>query len=165
MKKLCLIMVALVAVSGCAGDKAAQKPRVCPQVAILRPLDTIENVKDDKMLIAAARMDSVEGTCAYGKTGLDIQFTLAMRAVRGPALEGNSATMPFFVAIVDKDDAARSKGLMTASFTFEKDAKEAAHAENLHVFLPLLTSEDAAGHRVLMGFQLTKEQLGAEGGK
>ncbi|MCL2469720.1 MAG: hypothetical protein FWF24_05775 [Alphaproteobacteria bacterium] len=164
MKKLCLVVM-LLSLGGCASDGESQTARRCPQVAILRALEALEDFGDatpsPETLVAAALMEGVEGTCLYSKKGLEIVFDLSMRAYRGPALQGGSVTMPFFVAVVDSEDQTRSKQLMTASFSFKKGENEAQQAESLRVFLPLLKGEDASSIRILMGFQLTQAQLEA----
>lgn len=155
-----ILPIACLSLTGCAGnEEAAMRP--CPQVAIVRALETFNDYGSDKphpdSLVAVAKMDDVMGTCAYTDEGVDINFTVSMRALKGKRLGGNNVSMPFFVSVVDEDNKVKSKEFMTASFKF-KETPVANYQEELHVRLPYKGEDKLTGKRVLLGFQLTQEQ-------
>lgn len=148
--------------------KAAEtyKPKlICPQVAILRDLETIRDYTNDKpapdQLMAAARMEEVAGDCGYQDTGIDIVFRINMVAAKGPRLSGDQAGFPFFVAVVDPDGKVLNKDQLTEKFTFKGEETSARHDVPVHVFIPLPKDKNVTGpnYRVLAGFQLTQKQL------
>ncbi len=178
------LTLCLVLLSACGGaddakkeDKkeetqAAEKPKVskelplCPQVAIVRTLEGVkdfggESSTEPDQLVAAALMRSVVGTCEFKKNGIDIVFDLNFSAQRGPRLGGLHASFPFFVAVVNPNGTVLNKELMTFESKFSSDSRFTENNESLHVFLPLPKAErkTAPDYQVLMGFQLTKEQL------
>ncbi len=138
---------------------------ICPQVAIVRSLDTIRDFGNEQpaaaQLVAVARMENIDGDCGYQDNGIDIQFTLDFKAAKGPRLGGNKADFPFFIAVVDPSNEIVTKSQMTEQFKFKSDEKTVDITEPLHVFVPMTKDEKAHGgdYRVLMGFQLTEEQL------
>lgn len=151
--------------------KAAGAPKkelpICPQVAIVHELDTFRDYGAEKPdpaeAVAAARMQNIDGDCAYPNDGgIDIAFDLKLVAERGPRLGGNHFEFPFFIAIVDPDGNIIDKNQLSTRFKFSDDTKEVENkTESLHVVIPLDKKDRDMGprYRVLVGFQLTQAQL------
>ncbi len=165
MKRTILtLMMACFMLGACVTDKDAPvKPKpLCPQVAIVRSLERVEDYGQEAMdpatLVAVAVMQKVDGSCTYGDKGVDVTFDLSMDAQKGPRLGGNKISVPFFVSVVSAEDKVLAKEMMTAEFSFEGENKTTTLDQPLHIFLPLAKDEDAANIRVLMGFQLTEAQ-------
>lgn len=152
------VPVACLLLTACA-SKEVLPP--CPQVAIVRALETFNDygsdVADPSNLVAVAKMDDVIGACEYTDDNVEINFTLSMRALKGKRLGGNQVSMPYFISVVGDDNKVISKEIMTANFVFG-DTPVAKFQEPLHVKLPYMNKEKLTGTRVLMGFQLTQEQ-------
>lgn len=149
--------------TSCATKEEVKPPRLCPQVAILRPLERMEDFGSDRpdasTLVSVATMQKVEGQCRYEDTGVEVGFELSMMAERGPRLGGDRVSFPYAISLIDAEDKVRAKELMTAEFVFSDGAKLALINQPLRVYVPLSKDEDASGFRVLTGFQLTEEQL------
>lgn len=137
---------------------------ICPQVAIIRTLDVMRDYGGEKpdpsQLVFKAKMLGVDGDCEYTDTGIDITYNLSFAAERGPRLGGKLINTPYFVALVSPEGKVISKDRMTTTFSFSGD-KVADVTEPLHVFLPLPKDKRNTGpnYQVLMGFQLTDEQV------
>jgi len=145
---------------------AEYKPKlICPQVAIVRSLETLRDYGAEKpahdQLVAVSRMQGLDGNCSYEDEGIDVSFMIHFAAAKGPRLGGERADFPYFVAVVDPAGAILNKNQMTEEFRFKEDEKVAKHDEPLHVFIPLPKDKKDTGpdYRVLAGFQLTEEQL------
>jgi hypothetical protein len=189
MKKnnnLWLALIPVLTLAACASDKA-DKPKeeepkpakeapfkadnlICPQVAILQAAQDVRDYGREtpapSELVASAHMKRIEGDCGYktdkNHSGIDINFTLHMNASKGPRLGGVQTSFPYFIAIIDPSDAIVSRQTVTASFSFSGLDKKADLDEPLHVFIPLSEQAMQAGpdYRVLVGFQLPKDQVG-----
>lgn len=185
MKKFGALVLLLVLAACAGGDKTgdagkdtddakpvAQKMKtdnlICPQVAILQEAEEVFDYggedPDPSELVSKSRMKNIDGTCAYRKNGIDILFTVRMVAARGPRLGGSHAEFPYFIAVADPADHVLSREVMTAAFTFSGADKVAGDDEALHVFIPLSKTALLSGpdYRVLVGFQMRKEQRKAE---
>jgi len=166
MNRWMLLLCAMpLILPGCASkEKEKQVKRLCPQTAFVRSLERMNDYggesPDEKVLVAAAKMKSVEGNCKYSDEGVDVDFTLNFVAEKSPRLGGNQIGFPFFVSIVTPEGKIISKELMTAEFKFGSD-KKAELNEDLHVFIPMSKDADGTNYQVLMGFQLTEEQIKA----
>lgn len=154
-----MLSCAVLALSACASKRDPLPP--CPQVAIIRALETFNDHGSDtpepENLVAVAKMDDVTGACQYGEKGVDLNFIVTMRALKGKRLGGNNVSMPFFVSVVNDQNKVISKEYMTASFKF-KEAPVSSFHEKLHVNLSYQGEGKLTGKRVLIGFQLTQEQ-------
>lgn len=145
--------------------KKDEKRPICPQVAIIRELETDRDFGGEKpdpsQLVSAAHMKTVSGNCAYQDEGVDVAFAVDMVAARGPRLGSGHAEFPFFVAVVDPSGAVLNKESMSAAFSFKDEENISQHTEPLHVFIPLAKEQIASGpsYQVLTGFQLTDDQL------
>lgn len=151
--------------SACASDGEQQSARTCPQVAILRSVEKMDDYGSDTIdpanLVASATMQRVDGKCEYADDGVDVAFTISMKAEKGPRLGGEAVNFPFFISLVDAEDKVRGKEIMTAEFVFSEGSSVSDSTQPIHVMMPLGKDEDAGGFRVLVGFQMTEEQLDA----
>ncbi|MDD4615718.1 MAG: hypothetical protein PHW76_01170 [Alphaproteobacteria bacterium] len=175
MKKIVCLSV-LLALMGCAdGEDKKEPPKappseveirtdrlICPQVAILREAEIFSDyggeVEDSSRLVAQARLQRIEGDCAYrtdkdDPTGIDISFRLKASAIKGPRLGGDRASFPYFIAVIDPSGKVLSRQVVTAQFYFSGNEPSEIE-EPLHVFIPVPVGEMNAGpdHRVLVGF-------------
>lgn len=177
MRNLVLLLLVSVSLVACSSRNKAPT-RLCPQVASVHELDQMADHGRDAMtpdtLVAVATMKRIEGKCKYTDEGVDVSFDLHMQAEQGPRLGGNQVNFPYFVSVISPDGEVLSKEIMTQNFVFEEDVKVTEKVEPLRVFIPLendeyvgdeeadedeSTKSDASMYRVLLGFQLTPEQL------
>lgn len=179
-RKFSLFLVLGLALAACASKPAEEKAEpvdeppppakiktdnlICPQVAILRAgqeaFDYAGEAPEAAQLVASARMQTVEGDCAYRENGIDIKFTLHMGAKRGPRLGGDRVSFPFFMAVVDPKENILTRETMTAEFKFSGKEDVALAEQALHVFIPLSEAELISGpaYRVLAAFPQRAEQ-------
>ena len=140
---------------------------ICPQVAIVRDLGDIHDYgtedADASQLVAEARMNAVDGDCAYGKDGIDVRFSISFISARGPRLGGQRTSFPYFIAVIDPEDTILNKDRMTEDFHFSSNDKVSEKSEDIHVFVPISKEKLSLGpaYRILVGFQLTQQQLNA----
>ena len=166
-RSLIILSAVLLVVKACSSDKDKKEaPRLCPQTAIVRELERIKDyggeTPDEKALVAVALMQSVRGRCDYKDDGVDENFDLNIVAERAERLGGDQVSFPFFIAVLDPDHKIISKELMTTDITFHGKDKKTEQTESLHVFIPVDKDANGEFHQVLMGFQLTEDQLNAQ---
>lgn len=155
-----LILIMPLLLAGCGNDKAA---RICPQVAAVRELAHITDFgRDDtpglNSMVAAATIDSIDGDCAFRSTNVDADFDVHLSARRGSGLGGNQTEFPYFVAVLDQNNLPVSKQNLSAILRFSGNDTTVESIEKIHVKIPTDTS-NTGEWRVLVGFQLTPEQL------
>lgn len=166
--RVSLLLALAVALPACSSTKEPPKP--CPQIAIVRLLDRLEDygqdAADDARLVGVGAMPRYDnGKCEYEDDGVEVTFNLSLVAEKGPGLGSKRLGFPYFVSLVDPDNKVIGKEMMMAEFTFEDDKKPAFISQPVRVFIPLEAGKDAAGYRVLSGFQLTETQIKARQAK
>jgi hypothetical protein len=179
-----ILLAFALSLSACGSDKSAEKPDtekavatttpkpevstaspICPQVAIIRELESIQDFGGEKPspaeFVASAKMVGIDGDCAYTKDGIDVKFELNFVAQRGPRLGGLHIDFPYFIAVVDPEQNILNKERMVMPFGFSSENRRTQDNVTLHVFIPLDKAQQALGpnYQILTGFQLTKEQV------
>lgn len=155
----------LPAMAGCAPE-ANQFPPVCPRVAFLAPTADLaiyrpgSNGKDLTALMLAGRMETIGGKCKNGDKGtVEATVTVGASLARGPAMPGNQAIVPVYVAVVQGDQILDKRIYrLTASFPSNVDRVNVSTPPIFMVF-PVSATRSAAAYRILAGFQLTEAQL------
>jgi len=152
--------------AACSGEP--QTSVVCPRPGILPDANTIAVFRDGggrditDMLVQAQIVD-VRIDCAYAKRSarpsvtLDLQ--IAISAERGPADRTRRAVVPYFVAIVDADLNVIAKENFTAAFEWTDNRPRVGRVDAWEPFIPLARNMDGPSYQVMVGFQLTADQL------
>lgn len=175
IKKYFLFLVVITILSSCAdSDKpeAKEEPMaikksipICPQVAVVRELQEVTDyggeTPDPSQLVSKARLQSLDGDCAYTKSGIDVRINANFIAQRGPRLGGRHISFPYFVAVVDPQEVILNKELMTEELNFSSQDYVTLDSQDLHVFIPLSKDKIIQGpsYQVLIGFQLREDQI------
>ena len=161
-----LLAFAVAALGGCSLFKGSDKPvaQACPQVAILRDLAEQTQFRpgqgrDLTDVVSRAELADFSGSCAYHDGSVDVQVKLTLAAEKGPALRGQSTDYTYFVAITDPSGAPIAKQEFKTSVDFKPNVTRAGSVEELTQDIPLAKPDDGRNYRVLLGFQLTEDQL------
>lgn len=160
MMRSTLVGSVLLVLAAC---NATPDDRVCPQVAVIRDLAQLadfgrEEKPSPKNLVMAARLDNVRGSCDFRPTSTSVDLDIDLRAYRGPGLGGSRGDLPYFVSLTD---GARiiSKDNFTAALELGTAEKPATHSETLRITLPAVQNGAQPNWRILVGFQLSPEQV------
>lgn len=102
----------------------------------------------------------VGGDCDYHDDGyveveMDIGFNLSI----GPALEDGIGHWRYFVVILDPDGQRIAKEVFTIDLAFEQASFQTGLVEQITQRIVYSPWADATGYRILVGFQLTREEL------
>lgn len=107
-----------------------------------------------------AEISNVQFSCRYRRDGgLTAALAIDIVATRGPAAEDGSGNFPFFVAIADSRQNILAKEVFDSAIEFAPRQRRAGVREEIDQELPLAGEDSGANYEVLVGFQLTAEQL------
>jgi hypothetical protein len=167
MKKLpfrlgAILTLALLAAS-CQSEKRLQ---FCPGTSSVLDAVVVTQFKpgapaDANNILYHAKITDVSGSCSFDKRGktsdssLDVTFSAA-RPVAGPAVE---YTVPYFVAVTQSTRIiTRTQRSVTIAFAEGATTAEAEdHISSVHLVTD--GNNKPYDYQILVGFQLTKEQL------
>ncbi|WP_338661323.1 hypothetical protein VQH23_13855 [Pararoseomonas sp. SCSIO 73927] len=148
------------------GDILSQRPQApCPRVAVLA--DAVDLTRYGAGASGAvelqARMLQPVGSCDYapGSAGLDVTLVVQVEAERGIGTL-RTADLPYVVAVTDEAEGrVLNRGADTVRVIFAgNERRTAAQGEQMMVRIPGDVRR-AAEKVVLIGFQLTPEELAA----
>jgi hypothetical protein len=160
-------MVALgAALAGCfpKRDDAGAPP--CPKVALLADAAHLTVYRDGPGrdltdIKYEADLGRIAGQCVYRKknTQVTVEMKLQINAKRGPADRDRIADLGYFVAILDGQANVLARQEFQSQIEFPLDQTQVATLEELEQIIPLKKDQPGSDFDVLVGFQLTQEQL------
>jgi hypothetical protein len=158
--------VLLLLASGCAAPRDQFAP-ACPRLAFLTPTADLalfrpgSDTHDLTALMLAGRMQDIKGECHPGKETNTVEATVTVSAelTRGPAMNGNAAEVPLYVAVIEGDRILDKHVYpLVAAFPSNVDRVGVTTPKVLMV-LPVTPTKSAAAYQILAGFQLTPDEL------
>lgn len=158
-------MTALI-LAACADDDplaAANEATGCPQVQIVGDASEVTQFQGEGRDLTDVAMRGVilgfDGGCEYDDGGVTVDLLLDIAAARGPAGTGDVARFDYFVAITDPTGDFLAKEIFTTEIALQGAAARGGVREELEQQIPLDTPAAGDEYNVLVGFQLTPDQL------
>jgi len=155
----CLVLAAVAACS--SPEKFAP---ACPTVAILADAGDLTRYngrgQDLTDLVLDGRITGVSGKCQAGDEGiLDTTISISLEITRGPAAQGRTSELAYFVAVT-RNNAILNKKVypLRADFPANTDRLRLA-SDEVQLLLPIPKGLSGAAYTVLVGFQLDQAEL------
>ncbi len=158
-----LALAAALASGACAlVDSGALPP--CPDVSILAGSERLVLFRpgpgrDLIDVVVEADMSNLRASCDYDEGSVDVEASFEIVSTRGPEAGTGTAAIPFFAAVVGPDERVVAKKTFESRAEFPAGHRRVAVQEILGQRIPLSRREAGPDYRVLVGFQLTPEQL------
>ncbi len=166
-RRAALIVALLPVLSGCGPGRNQFAP-VCPRPAFLADAADLYRyrtpgggTRDLTDLVLHGRMLGVAGTCKPGdnKNQVAVTLSVGIEFTRGPAMPGRDTDVLYFVAVVD-NGTILDKHLYSTHITFPPNVDRTAwSSDDVDLVLPVSPSKSAAAYTILVGFQLTPDEL------
>lgn len=172
MTRRIVVLPLLAALSGCAGsDDTASRP--CPDITVLGDAATMTRFapgagQDLTDVAFEARITDVLSRCEYSGDREDrdlavlVALTPVVTASRGPANTGESATLDYFVSVVDQDKTVLNKQQFSMTIAFPENRSRVVVRDEdplVTVQIPLQTEGSAGAYRLYVGLQLSEAEL------
>jgi hypothetical protein len=153
--------LAVSTLSGCSSEKQAEIG--CPKVVQAAGADTIalfrpggHTVND---VMVGGKILGVDAKCVREKVGVAVNAEIEFYAQRA-SLDIKDATFPYFVALVDPNQHVLTEEGFQFPFPFlPGESYRHLPPEKVTVHLPLKNQADGGAYTVVVGFQLTPDQL------
>lgn len=150
---------------GCAAFSPKEgKDNNCPETGFLNEAQMASYPVPDKTLadnglLARAALIDYRGNCLSknGKTTVDLTVTLAAeKGAQGGTAE--KMTFAWFAALTDENGKIEQKQIFETEVAFDNEG-HGQTSEEIEFLLPQPSAEDAQRRRIVLGLQLSKEQL------
>lgn len=154
-----------LAFAGCGVFGANQPPGPCPDAAILADAKRVtfyrpgpgRDLTDVEFEGEIAR---IAGACKYGRNEITVTLVADIVAERGPAAAADgAANLPFFVALADAERQIVAKQVFDSVIPIPQGRRRAGVREEIEQVIPLTPGEAPPAYEIIVGFQLTAEQL------
>ena len=155
--------MAVASLTACGPDLPRFAP-ACPQVAILSDGADLTAFRaqgaDLTDMVVDGRITGVSGKCALDDlTHLRTTISVNMDVARGPAARTRQADVTYFVS-VSRGDAILDKRDYTLAVDFPRNSDRLRlTGDQVDLVLPVDDKLTGAAYSVLVGFQLTPDQL------
>jgi len=155
------LALAALAMSGCASKKAADL--TCPKVMPAPGADKIVLFRpgghDVSDVIYGGMIYGIDVTCDHDKVGVSVNAEIVFFGERVER-DMPAVSFPYFVALLDPQDNVLDEEAFKVPIDFvAAERYRRAPPEKITVRLPLKNSAAASAYSVLVGFQLTPEQM------
>lgn len=163
---LSAVLLLSVVLAACSGSRKAPNLPPCPRVGILGdaykgtqyrdgPGRDLTDVAFDVELL------DYNGSCKYenNQSTVVVSFVLQVAAARGPAASQPEALVPYFVAVVDKQQTVLSRQRFVARVPFKEGQRRIVVGEELEQSIPL-GGRRSTEVEILVGLELPADQLG-----
>lgn len=139
----------------------------CPQIEIVDELNTVNQFTaggaQAANLIAGARFGQAQMACEYTPSAKSVTVDLKLNVEGYTGPQSGSASPPvfnhpYFVAVTDTNGDIMAKEIFTATHDFSAGAQQ-VYQDDLRQIIPVPDRERGRKFKVLVGFQLSKDQL------
>lgn len=141
----------------------------CPQIEIVDDLSSLSDFSSPKApnrknLISRIDIKSAESTCKLASKSAIIDLKVIFQGTLGPkgkneASEKPFFSYPFFIVVTTPTGKILAKEIFAASMTYAAGENQHTYFEQLRQIIPINSREQAYRYRVLIGFQVTPDQL------
>lgn len=158
------LALAVVLASGACGSRDPGASSSCPDVAVLADGERLvlfkagpgRGVAD---VAIAADISNLRSTCDYGGGSVEVETSFEIVSTRGPEADVDAAAVEFFAAVVDPEGRVIAKETFESRAGFPAGSRRVAVEEVVTQRIPVSGPDAGRRHQVLIGFQLTPEQL------
>lgn len=154
----------LLATTGCAGT--SEKDMIpCPETGLMLDAThlTAFNAPGNTAAtnaVVVGRIDNYRGACRMRENTLEFVLDIEIGGRKGPAAPKDleRAKFPYFIAILGPDEEVLQRQSFESLIMFSKDGYGFA-VEKHNMRLPIEDRKTVRQHKVVIGFELTHEQL------
>ena len=158
-----LPLVLLGFVAACTTDKA--QSWACPATNFVYDLDHMTVFADGAVsdltdIRFDAQLTTLSALCNFERDKLVMDIAFRVVASRGPANREDEAAIPYFLAIADETGGIVAKETFSAILPFKGNLRSVSIKEAFEPTIPYPAARNILrNYRILIGFQLTPEQL------
>ncbi len=155
-----------LAAAGCATESAEQP---CPSALIVARAGEVTQFlpgpgRDLTDVVMEAEIRDLDGFCDFdlerdGTGEVTVDMTVLFEAERGPANETRSGQFSYFIALVDQNQNILKKPVFDSDVEFPTNTNRVQFSETIGVDIPLRAGETSTDYSILVGFQLTEEEV------
>ena len=155
-------MLFLIFVSGCSSK--ATEDRICPTVAFVDGLERMTLFRDTSSreasnILFTSQFGSLSAKCSFSDDGANIETSFLIKSSMNDVKKDTAVEINYFAVAIAPDGRVLSKKNFDLEIPFSKKNTEVTQEQIINPFFPKKISNNFAGYKVLIGFQLNKSQV------
>ncbi|WP_374764380.1 hypothetical protein [Yunchengibacter salinarum] len=158
--RLSALMLLALLLAACNKNPLEVVVSRCPAVAVVGDAGTMTRFVDNEPSasneIFTASIMGVTSQCDQGDD-VDASVSFEIAATAGPAMEGRTITVPYFVAVVKDNARIVSKKRFETVLTFDGKGRATAK-QTVRQHIPTIEQARRYDYEVLLGFQLNPQE-------
>lgn len=137
----------------------------CPKAELVNELSSLTNFvtpTDPQYynMVSYAELTSIDTQCSLNTRSVTIDLDINFMAEKGPQSLSISGTHPYFIAVTSPDGDILAKEIFNVNIPYTTDVNGVStKTESTRQIIPLQDPEMATEYKILVGFQLSQEQL------
>jgi hypothetical protein len=161
------LVLAAMGVAGCQPTRIDDLLVSCPTLTLPADLADLTRYRpgsppDLTTVVLDAKVTAVDANCRRGRRDQSVDATISMRFQldRGPAAPNRGVQIPWFLALLDADNNVINRQTFVLPAQFGANTTRAAvSSQPVEVSFPVGQTRRAQDYRIMVGFQLTEEEL------
>jgi len=162
------LLLTALGLAGCGQGRMEDRLVSCPTLALPADLADLTRYQADSppdlsTLVLDARVTGVDAACRRGSRDRSVDATIALRfrIDRGPAATGRGVQLPWFIALLDAstDEVVNRQTFVVPAQFAPNTTRATFTSAPVEISFPIGQGRRAQDYRVLVGFQLTADEL------
>ena len=148
-----------LALAGC-GLVGEKRDIPCPEVLILGDAERLVRFVEGsgrETVAFEAKIADFRGSCDYDDNGVEVEMLVEIAVERGAANQDPEVAFEYFVAIPAHLSEPGGKRILPVKGRFENGSM--TYRDDIAVFVPLDKPDDGPATLILLGLQLTPEEV------
>ena len=155
-------MLFLIIVPGCSSR--VTEGQICPAVAFVdglkrMPLFRDASSKEMSNILFISQLSDLNTKCSFSDNGADIETSFVIKSNPNDIKKDTVVVINYFAAAIAPDGRVLSKKNFDLEIPFPKKNSKVTQDQTITPFFPKKTSNNFAGYKLLIGFQLNKSQV------
>jgi hypothetical protein len=165
MRGIAFVTVFLAGLMLASCSSGPARVEICPVVSFVDGLEKVtvfgaQGGADLANVLYSAEVTQLAAVCQFNRNGTAVSAEFLLIADRGLGDRERVARPSYFVAVTDPEGNIMAKEVFQTEIPFNDNRRRVGRKEEIEPFLPYQGyNGDFTGYRVLIGFQLSPEQV------
>jgi hypothetical protein len=156
------LLAALVALSACGSNDAAEVPFVCPRIFVPKDSGKIVRFRGEGRdltdVLFETKIDGRTIECELDDGVVEMKMLVSLRVGRGPADESRQADFSYFVAVARTDGEILAREEFSVSVKLPGNQTLVEKIDEVEPEIPLRSGESGAEYGIFLGFALSPSE-------
>ena len=147
---------------GCASY--SNEMAYCPKVGVISQLDRVSEIEvagsqSKSHIVLSSKIERLRTKCTASGDGITISIVFDLFSKLSKYDIPTDVDLRYLIATIDRNNQILAKEVYKTTVSFMDGIQTARNTQEVEVFIPSAGKIDFRNHKVLVGFELTEDQL------